>query len=84
LVTGFALDQRPVGRQVILDVCRDLDLSASSPGPLSAVERPTLPERRAAGESAPAHLPAAAVVADRSSGELFGIFRRPDRSWFSR
>jgi general secretion pathway protein A len=85
LVTGFALDQRPVGRQVILDVCRDLDLPASSDASSpSAVERPTVPARRAAGESAPAHLPPAAVVADSSSSELFGIFRRPDRSWFSR
>src|SRR5207248_1466899 len=30
LVTGFAVDQRPIGRQLVLEVCRDFDLQAPS------------------------------------------------------
>src|SRR5439155_27360900 len=26
LVSGFALDQRPIGRSIVLEVCRDFDL----------------------------------------------------------
>ena len=29
LLTGFAADQRPVGRDIVLDVCRDFDLEAA-------------------------------------------------------
>ncbi len=36
LVTGFALGVRPIGRSVILDVCRDFELDAS------AVDRPAV------------------------------------------
>jgi general secretion pathway protein A len=37
LVTGFALDWRPVDRDVVLEVCRDLDLvRAKSPAPVIA------------------------------------------------
>src|SRR5207249_7576715 len=30
LVTGFALERRPVGHAVVLDVCRDFDLRATA------------------------------------------------------
>lgn len=36
LVTGFAADERPVGRRTVQDVCRDLDLKVLGP---AAVER---------------------------------------------
>jgi general secretion pathway protein A len=35
LVTGFAADERPIGRQTVLDVCRDLDVTI----PESVAER---------------------------------------------
>jgi general secretion pathway protein A len=31
LVSGFAADERPVGRQTVLEVCRDFDLRPSAP-----------------------------------------------------
>jgi general secretion pathway protein A len=40
LVTGFALDWRPVDRDVILEVCRDLDLAReSAPAPTIVTQR---------------------------------------------
>jgi general secretion pathway protein A len=42
LVSGFALDQRPVGRDVVLEVCRDFDLpGAESAAPAIVAAAPT-------------------------------------------
>src|SRR5581483_1093247 len=85
LVTGFALDQRPVGRQVILDVCRDLDLEGGAePSPASEPERPAVAAPHAVPEPEQRALPAVAGAAARPPSELFGMFRRPDRTWFPR
>jgi general secretion pathway protein A len=35
LLTGFAADQRPIGRDTVLEVCRDLDLRSLDPAPVS-------------------------------------------------
>jgi general secretion pathway protein A len=37
LVSGFALDQRPVGRSVIAEVCRDFDLPGPNGAPAGSV-----------------------------------------------
>jgi general secretion pathway protein A len=56
LVSGFALDQRPVGRDVILEVCRDFDLQAApadAPLPSSVrMARSTVPAVRASAAPA--------------------------------
>ena len=83
LVTGFALDQRPVGRQIVLDVCRDLDLSGADAPPALPANRPELPPARVAAET-PTELPPVVAAAGRPRNEMFGMFRRPDRSWFPR
>jgi general secretion pathway protein A len=46
LVAGFAADERPVRRETVRDVCRDLDLSASSRtnGQGQRAERPVRPD----------------------------------------
>ncbi|MBI2221556.1 MAG: AAA family ATPase [Acidobacteria bacterium] len=47
LISGFAADQRPVGKEIVLEVCRDLDFpggarAASAPAAVAAGEsRPT-------------------------------------------
>ncbi|HEX5473167.1 MAG TPA: AAA family ATPase [Vicinamibacterales bacterium] len=64
LLNGFAADQRPVGRDLVLEVCRDFDLrptardttlQTSAPAiiPTSAAERP--PAAVAVGETRPAN-----------------------------
>lgn len=53
LISGFAMQQRPVTRQLVLDVCRDFDLDgARSPSPVAAglpVEAPTRADEPAPG-----------------------------------
>ena len=34
LLTGFAADRRPIGRETVLEVCRDLDLRVPDPAPV--------------------------------------------------
>jgi hypothetical protein len=95
LITGFAAEEKPVGRATVLEVCRDFDLA---PPPM-----PQAPDRWAAErhwtppETAPAPAPAAAAVAvaERpaeagvsdtvpavTGGELFSHFARPRRFLF--
>lgn len=42
LVSGFASDMKPVGRDLILEVCRDFDLTQSAPAPQPRVEEPAV------------------------------------------
>jgi general secretion pathway protein A len=44
LVSGFALDRRPVGRDVILEVCADFDLAAPDASPLNQPDERTRPD----------------------------------------
>jgi general secretion pathway protein A len=58
LVGGFALERRPVDRQVVLEVCGDFDLPGDAPGS-SAAQRPagtgdTVPHPALLAEAAPA------------------------------
>jgi general secretion pathway protein A len=43
LVSGFAADERPIGRGTVLDVCRDLDLTIPE---VKADQRPVIVSRR--------------------------------------
>jgi general secretion pathway protein A len=43
LVTGFATDVKPVGRQIVEDVCRDFELALSKSLPRGTVAAPSEP-----------------------------------------
>ena len=45
LVTGFALDRKPVGRDIVIEVCRDFELGGSP--------QPALSDRRGDGLTRP-------------------------------
>jgi general secretion pathway protein A len=65
LVSGFALDAKPIGRSVVLDVCRDFDLGNVPPADaVAAAEPPPVADRVAE--------PASGAVAQAS--RLFGDF----------
>ena len=66
LVSGFALDQRPVGPSVIADVCRDFDLpepnrAAAGDGGSSGVARATTEAPAVAAAASLIRLPVATV-----------------------
>jgi type II secretory pathway predicted ATPase ExeA len=68
LVTGFALNKKPITRQVIEEVCRDFDLFPPTP----LIAEPSFPARpappgppRASAQGAPPVVSAAAPVAGR-------------------
>jgi general secretion pathway protein A len=87
LISGFAADRRPVGRDIVEDVCRDFDLGGrpTRPGaatPVVAAAAPP-PARPPAPAAAGQNSAAAAVPADkpkesvaRSLFEHFSIRRR--------
>src|SRR5258707_811282 len=99
-MSGFAVDQRPVGRQLVLEVCRDFDFETplAPPGPHGIAPRPAgaVPLRPAA--TAASATPDAAARREREpepeaepepprdpkNERLFATFGRPARSWFSR
>jgi general secretion pathway protein A len=68
LVTGFAMDVKPVGRQIVQDVCRDFELSKGQPSP--QIERPDKDEGLRAGDDQAASAP------------MFGAVARPRRFSF--
>jgi len=81
LVTGFAADVKPVGREIVLEVCRDFGLRKSISEDRPVVQRVAL---AAGAESSPrGHLAEAGVSAGNgaSSGRktLFSSFLRPKR-----
>jgi type II secretory pathway predicted ATPase ExeA len=98
MLAGFAAEQRPVGRQLVMEVCRDYDLqlTATAPALEPDVSEPvTIVEHREPPAAAPAPIlapPPAAVQAPGSAaaaagdedGRMFATFGRPGRSWFSR
>lgn len=59
LITGFAAGARPIGRDIIAEVCRDLDLRPASPEPSGAAEPPRPATPPAAVIDAPPAEPAA-------------------------
>jgi len=66
LVTGFAMDVKPVGRQIVQDVCRDFELAQGK----TAV--PVQPESGAESGSAE----------EQASAPIFGTVARPRRFSF--
>jgi general secretion pathway protein A len=66
LMSGFAVDQRPVGRQLVLEVCRDFDFETPlappvpqlAPRPAAAVPlKPPSPSQIATSSAIPAPVP---------------------------
>jgi len=98
LMSGFAVDQRPVGRQLVLEVCRDFDFETplAPSGPHGIAPRPAsaVPLKPAASAPPPAAQQAATAAIeghpepaperDGTDERLFVTFGRPARSWFSR
>ena len=80
LINGFAIDQKPVGRSIVLDVSRDFDL-----GPVAS-DRDAPPVAGSAHRAAvPGVSPpdmGAAVPAAAGGAELFSHFSRPTRFLF--
>jgi type II secretory pathway predicted ATPase ExeA len=84
LISGFAADRRPVGRDIVDDVCRDFDLGARAPAPRARAAE-NAPGRPPAGVPAgqapntpaqPAPEPEKEPSAARSLFEHFSIRRR--------
>lgn len=77
LVNGFALDAKPVGRSVVLEVCRDFDLGKVPPPALDPPDDGATAERRA-------RVPAAPVSPETPASEppLFGSVWRSRRLSF--
>jgi type II secretory pathway predicted ATPase ExeA len=77
LLSGFAADARPVGRDIILEVCEDFDLRAPEPAvaPKPADPRPAAPPKQGAGAIIPtAEL--ATVGSGGLSGEIKPVFKQ--------
>jgi type II secretory pathway predicted ATPase ExeA len=89
LMSGFAVDQRPVGRQLVLEVCRDFDFETPlappvpqlAPRPAAAVPVPlkSAPSARPAPAASAPVSPAAPVQTAGNSGKLEG----PDERLFA-
>jgi len=93
LMSGFAVDQRPVGRQLVMEVCRDFDFEVPlappvpqlAPRPAAAPVPPVplKPTQPAAAVSVPVPEPAAAPAAagrgqpEGTEERLFATFGRP-------
>jgi general secretion pathway protein A len=63
LVTGFALGARPVGGDIVSEVCRDLDLRPVAAAPVSARSGHPVRVREAVEAPAPAPAPSPAAAA---------------------
>ena len=69
LVSGFATNQRPVGWEVVCEVCEDFDLKPSA-------VRPSPPPAPAAVAAAPARRPNEVSAHATPSEDLFAVFNR--------
>jgi hypothetical protein len=90
LMSGFAADQRPIGYELVHEVCRDFDLNP----PLKPVPAPAAARPVAAGvapAAPPQPRPKRVTVESESkkaesgaaaSGSLFSVFSRPRRFSF--
>ena len=84
LISGFAADRRPVGRDIVEDVCRDFDLASKAPSiaPAKAGVPPPRPQLQGVAVPAPPPAPPRAAAAPpkqtiaRSLFEHFSIKRR--------
>lgn len=88
LISGFAADRKPVGRDIVEDVCRDFDLGGREPAPATAAHssdamvqravttgQPAVPRPAAGARPAPVG-PPKEPAAPRSLFEHFSIRRR--------
>ena len=87
LVNGFAGDFRPIGRQVVMEVCRDFQLGApeNRPPAREAVSPSALGSKQATGEPPAAGRPVPAGdagAAPESRAPMFSRFTRPKRFSF--
>jgi general secretion pathway protein A len=84
LITGFAADERPVGRTTVLDVCRDFDfapVAGTSAAPGSRNENRTEQSAMLVGATQAASTPGGAGESTASrAAELFSQFSRPTRT----
>ena len=82
LVSGYAADKRPVGYDIVYEVCRDFDLG---PPEKSGSRRSSAAAVAHAAPASPAP-PQPPVVQEaatqRPVAELFGVFTRPRRFSF--
>jgi type II secretory pathway predicted ATPase ExeA len=80
LVNGFAVDRRPVGADIVLEVCRDFDLIGEDVAPVMAEDRQDEPQIRPAETPPPPAHPKAHVIPHPralQTGSLFGL-SQPD------
>jgi general secretion pathway protein A len=83
LLNGFALEQRPVGRKIVHEVCRDFDFAGDHPvtdAVLTPEPEPTRPDPAPPAETREATAPAEG----EENSRLFGSINPPTRSWFSK
>jgi hypothetical protein len=73
LISGFAADRRPVGRDIVEDVCRDFDLVSGMPA-VAAKAAPSAEANRPAPSTAPR---AAAKAPAGASGSTPSILPEP-------
>jgi type II secretory pathway predicted ATPase ExeA len=83
LVNGFAADQRPVGKDLVLEVCRDFDLYPAEP----EVPRPLVRDVDAAPRVATAPVAQSPKLPEKAGGSsggdsMFSVFTRRRRFSF--
>jgi general secretion pathway protein A len=81
LLNGFAADQKPVGRDLVLEVAQDFDLKPAQPAQARAVQAAAQPAAPVA-VAAPAKAPAAAETTKVQAPSLFDHFVRRRRFSF--
>jgi general secretion pathway protein A len=83
LLNGFALQQQPVGRKIVLEVCSDFDFSTSVPGGnghVSAADAAVAPSPDGSDRQPDVQRPEPAP----REAPLFGGFAGVRKSWFSK
>jgi general secretion pathway protein A len=83
LVSGFALEQRPVGRRIVLEVCNDFDFKAVAAGDTDSVRPAAAPAPEAPAQPQVAAAERAEAPAPREH-RIFGTFTGARKGWFSR
>ena len=78
LVNGFAMDRKPVGRDIVLEVCRDFHIRNSESGPVESSDS-AVPLRRLAELTKSTQSEAETTS---ENPPLFGEFARPRRVSF--
>jgi general secretion pathway protein A len=86
LLNGFALEQRPVGRKIVLEVCHDFDIPGQSTPQTPEATASAPPDEPPAAKPRPA--PEEPEASEQKStppdSRLFGTFNGSTKSWFSK